>query len=365
MMPAAACLPSRLTSLDVFRGVTMAFMILVNNAGGNRSYWPLEHARWDGWTPTDMVFPTFVWIVGLSIAPALGKRLERGESRAGLFGVAARRAFILFLLGVLVYAYPAFDLSTQRGLGVLQRIAICYLATVSIYLTCLVRGRIIWIVGLLVGYWALMTFAPVPEYGAGRLDVEGNFAHYVDRIVLGAHNYRSTRTWDPEGIVSTLPAIATCLLGLLAGAVVGMKRSFGERAVRLAVAGAVLIVAGLLGCHWEPINKKLWSDTFVLFMAGVDFVLFAGFLWAIDGRGWQRFTKPFEWMGMNAIVIYLASEFLDEALSWAHWKQPIYDRVFAGLGSPENASLAYALAYVGLHFLLAWAMHRRAWFVRI
>ena len=363
MMPAAPVLPSRLTSLDVFRGVTMAFMILVNNAGGSRSYWPLEHARWDGWTPTDMVFPTFVWIVGLSITLSLAKRLERGEPKMALFGVAARRAAILFLLGVLVYAYPAFDLSTQRVLGVLQRIAICYLAAVGIYLTCRVRGQIAWTIGLLAAYWALMTFAPVPEYGAGRLDVEGNFAHYADRIVLGAHNYRSTKTWDPEGVVSTLPAIATCLLGLLAGGIVKMKRSIGERAVWLAVPGVALAAAGLAGSHWEPINKKLWSDTFVLSMAGFDFVVFAGLLWAVDGLGWRHFLKPFTWLGMNAIAIYLLSEFLDEALNWAHWKQPIYDRVFAGLGSPENASLGYALAYVAVHFLTAWLLYRRGWFI--
>ena len=176
----------RLVSLDAFRGAVMAFMILVNTPGdGRHVYWPLEHADWHGWTPTDVVFPSFVWIVGLAMTLSLGRRLTRGDSRGALFATVARRAAILFVLGVLVYVYPRFDLSTQRILGVLQRIAICYLATAAIFLTCKLRGQIVWIVSLMAVYWLLMAFAPVPGYGAGRLDVEGNFAHYIDRIVLG------------------------------------------------------------------------------------------------------------------------------------------------------------------------------------
>ena len=190
----------RLVSLDAFRGATMAFMILVNTPGdGRHVYWPLEHAQWNGWTPTDVVFPSFLWIVGVAITLSLGRRLERGESRADLFRKAAGRGCILFALGMLVYVYPAFDLSTQRILGVLQRIAICYVASAAIFLTAKLRGRIAWIVSLMAVYWLLMAFAPTPGYGPGRLDVEGNFAHYVDRMVLGSHNYHQTRTWDTGG----------------------------------------------------------------------------------------------------------------------------------------------------------------------
>ena len=235
----------RLVSLDAFRGATMAFMILVNNPGdGRHSYWPLQHAEWNGWTPTDVVFPSFLWIVGVAITLSLGRRLARGDSRSELLRQAVRRAAILFVLGVLVYAYPAFNLGTQRILGVLQRIAICYLAASAIYLFTRVRGQIVWIVSLMAAYWLLMAFAPVPGYGAGRLDVEGNFAHYIDRIVLGSHNYRHTRTWDPEGIVSTLPAIATCLLGVLAGHIV--------RACSAAFASAASACSGSAPYCWPP-----------------------------------------------------------------------------------------------------------------
>jgi predicted acyltransferase len=365
-MGAQAGLAGRLVSLDAFRGAVMAFMILVNTPGdGRHVYWPLEHAEWHGWTPTDVVFPSFVWIVGLAMTLALGKRLARGDSRGELFSKAARRAAILFVMGVLVYVYPRFDLGTQRILGVLQRIAICYLVTVAIFLTTKLRGQIAWIVGLMGVYWLLMAFAPVPGYGAGRLDVEGNFAHYIDRIVLGSHNYIWTKTWDPEGIVSTLPAIATCLLGLIAGHIVGSQRSLRERCLRMLGLGVVLLAAGLICNTWLPINKKLWTDSFTLFMAGLDFILFSGFLWFVDGLGWRRVVKPLVIMGSNAIVIYLASEFLDEALDWVHWRGPIYSHVFAGVGGPYNASLLYAISYVLVLWLFAWFLYRRRWFVRV
>lgn len=366
---------ARLVSLDAFRGITMAFMILVNSPGdGRHSYWPLQHSAWNGWTPTDVVFPSFLWIVGMAIAISLSRRLARGDSRGDLFRKAAGRAAILFVLGMSIYVYPAFDLSTQRILGVLQRIAICYLVTAAIFLTTKWRGQIAWIVGLLAAYWLLMAFAPVPGYGSGRLDVEGNFAHYVDRIVLGTHNYRSTRTWDPEGIVSTLPAIATCLFGVLAGYIVAAPRGFGWRSLRMLGIGAVLLAAGLVCNTWLPINKKLWTDSFALFMAGLDFVLFAGFLWLVDGLGWRRPVKPFVILGMNAITIYLASEFVDEALSWIHWSGPggrvvlrswLYHNLFTGWASPYNASLLYGIAYVLVLYLLAWVLYRRQWFIRV
>ena len=365
----------RLVSLDAFRGATMAFMILVNTAGdGRHVYWPLQHAEWHGWTPTDVVFPSFLWIVGLAMTLSFGRRLARGDSRADLFRKAAGRAAILFVLGVLVYVYPEFNLSTERILGVLQRIAICYLAAAAIFLTAKLRGQIVWIVSLMAVYWLLMAFAPVPGYGGGRLDVEGNFAHYIDRIVLGSHNYIWTKTWDPEGIVSTLPAIATCLLGVIAGHMVASRRGLRERCLRLFGLGAILLAAGLICNIWLPINKKLWTDSFTLFMAGLDFVMFAGLLWLVDGLGWRRVVKPLVIMGKNAIVIYLASEFLDEALGWIHWtgatgrvslRARIYHHLFAGIGGPYNASLSYAIAYVLVLYLFAWALYRRGWIIRV
>jgi predicted acyltransferase len=357
---------ARLTSLDVFRGATIAFMVLVNTAGdGHNVYGPLRHAEWNGWTPTDVVFPSFLWIVGVAMTLSLGKRLSAGISRGHLMLQAFRRAAILYALGFFIYLFPHFDFSTARVLGVLQRIAICYAICAVIFLTTGLRGQIAWIVGLLGSYWLIMAFAPVPGYGAGHLDVERNFAHYVDRIWLGAHNYAATKTWDPEGIVSTLPAIATTLFGIMAGRLLRLKRDLAERCVWLFLAGNLLIMAGLICNVWLPINKKLWTSSFSLFMAGLDFVIFAAVLWWVDGQGHKRFTRPFVILGMNAIAIYMASELIDEVLGATGLRGSLYRNIFAPLASPINASLLYALAYVGLMFAIAYIMYRRRWFMRV
>jgi len=341
-------------------------MVLVNTPGdGEHVYAPLRHATWHGWTPTDVVFPSFMWIAGLAMTLSFGRRLASGAMRSDLMRQTFRRSLILYALGLLVYAYPAFDLPTLRLMGVLQRIAICTCAAAAIWLTTGVRGRIAWLFALLAVYWALMAFVPVPGYGAGRLDVEGNFAHYVDRIVLGRHNYESTGTWDPEGIVSTLPAIATVLLGTLAGDVMAASRSMGHRLRSLLAIGVVLIAAGLICDVWLPINKKLWTSSFALFMAGLDFVLFAGFAWAVDVRGWQRPVRPFVVLGMNAIAVYMVSELLETQLRVMRLREALYVRVFAPLASPLNASLLYALAYTLLMFVVAWMLYRRQWFLRV
>jgi len=365
----------RLVSLDAFRGATMALMVLVNTPGdGDYVYGPLQHADWKGWAPTDVVFPSFMWIVGVALTLSLSRRIAAGASRAQLLTQAFRRAFILYALGLLVYAFPDFNLSTQRLLGVLQRIAICYLIAVAIYLYTRVRGQIIWIVSLLAGYWLLMALVPVPGYGAGRLDVEGNLAHYIDRIVLGAHNYASTKTWDPEGIVSTLPAIATVLFGIMAGQILRLDRTLTRRTAWLLAVGGVLIAAGLI-CHtWLPINKKLWTSSFALFMAGLDFVIFAIMVWWVDIRGHARLMKPLVIMGMNAITVYLVSELLEVLLNAVHFsagghnitaREWLFETLFAPVASPINASLLYAIAYTLLMYAVAYVMYRRRWFVRV
>jgi predicted acyltransferase len=358
--------PTRLVALDAFRGLTILFMVLVNDAGdGRHVYAPLEHAEWNGWTPTDVVFPSFVWIVGVSLTLSMGKKLAAGVTRGALFRQVLRRSLIIYALGLVVYAAPAFNLSTQRLLGVLQRIAICYLAAAAIYLTTKLRGQILWIAGLLTAYWLLMAFAPVPGFGAGNLDVEGNFAHYIDSIVLGAHNYHATKTWDPEGIVSTLPAIATALFGILCGHILQLEKSLSDRVFRMLVLGAALIAAAEICGIWVPINKKLWSTSFVLYMAGLDFILLSVFLWIVDIRGYQRLVKPLVIVGLNPITIYMLSELLSEALDISGLHHTIYSRVFAPLASPINASLLWALAYTGLMYLAAWGMYKKGWIVRV
>ena len=363
---AAAATSTRLVSLDAFRGATIALMVLVNTPGdGSHVYAPLEHAEWHGWTPTDVVFPSFLWIVGVSLTLSFQKRLAAGATRADLFKQALRRAAILFAVGLFLYGFPRFDLSTWRILGVLQRIAICYLAGAAIWLTTGLRGRLAWTVGLLASYWALMMMVPVPGFGAGNLGVEGNFAHYVDSIVLGSHNYGQTKTWDPEGIVSTLPAIATVLLGMFAAQVLRLRRPLGERLGWMLGIGVGLLVAGLMCDQWLPINKKLWTTSFTLFMAGLDFVLLAGFAWLVDGLGWRKGVRPFVILGMNAIAIYVVSELLDSILWMLHWRASIYRTLFAPLASPINASLLYAVSYTLVMFVIAWVLYKRGVFLKV
>jgi predicted acyltransferase len=364
MGPVADANPmARLIALDAFRGATIALMIIVNDPGGPVSYGPLNHSRWHGWTLTDTVFPTFLWIVGVSLTLSLGKRIEAGVLRSRLLAQIFRRAAILFVLGLAIYAFPDFDLPTQRILGVLQRIAICYLIASVIYLYTGIRGQITWLLSLLTIYWLLMMLVPVPGYGAGRLDLEGNFAHYIDRIVLGRHNY-SGNTWDPEGIVSTLPAVATALFGIMAGHVLRLKTALSERTLWLLLAGIVLIALGLVSNIWLPINKKLWTDSFALFMAGLDFVLLAAFLWIVDYLGYRRLVRPLVIMGMNAIALYLASEFGAEILGMMSIQHRVYS-LFLTIASPINAALLYSVAFTLFIYLIGYLMYRRGWFLRI
>ena len=341
-------IPKRLLSLDAFRGIVIALMVLVNTPGDHRNvYAPLSHADWHGWTITDWVFPSFVWIVGVAIT--LGRPKAYGE--------ILRRAAILFVLGLVLYAFPTFPVDSFRVLGVLQRIAICYAAAALIYRETGLRGQILTILGLLTSYWLIMAYVPAPGFAAGDLSVEGNIAHYVDRILLGAHNYQNTKTWDPEGVISTLPAIATCLLGVVAGQMMKAKQ--------LILTGAALLAAALFLDQFLPINKKLWTSSFTLLMGGFDFMVFGAMLWLIDVKKVIAPFRPAMIMGANAIAVYLLSEYLDTILNRMHWKEPIYQALFVPYFSPINASLAFAVAYVALHFCFAYGLYRKGWFLRV
>lgn len=343
----------RLLSLDVFRGLVMAFMVLVNVPGtGAHVYPPLRHAAWDGWTPTDAVFPSFVWIVGVAIS------FKRPELPRVL-----RRSAILFALGLFLYLFPGFDFAHMRILGVLQRLALCYLATALLARWLSPRGMAFAAVALLAVYtWLMMGL------GEGRLDVDGNFAHAVDRAILGQHNYAHTKTWDPEGIVSTLTAIVTCILGYLAGGFLAGRTL--PRSSSLIPMGVALLAAGAVWAQWMPVNKQLWSPSFTLLMAGMDCVLLAALTWAIDERGWRGpAVTAFTILGMNAIAIYLSHELIDIALqsipfAGATLRVWLYQTCFAPLAAPVNASLLYALCYTAINWVIAWALWRRNWFLR-
>jgi predicted acyltransferase len=389
----------RLVSLDAFRGATVAAMLLVNNPGSWKdTYAPLRHADWHGWTFTDTVFPFFLWIVGVALPLSFAKRLAQGAKPADLFRHALVRAGIIFALGLFLNSFGSLiDGSVARKgagtwlgdwaqsvriLGVLQRIALCYLAASAIYLTTCLRGRIVWTVGLLAGYWLVMRWAPVAGGSTGGFDEQGNFSQWLDQLVLGAHCYKGTKTYDPEGLFSTLPAIATCLLGVLTGEWMRTERPPAERVAWLLVAGNLMLFAGGLMDLACPINKKIWTSTFSVFMAGLAMNCFGVWYWLIDVQGWRAWARPFVIFGMNAIAMFVLAGVIGRAiaeipmpaaagqsLSLRSW---IWDRCFLALtrGEPalcsaNFASLLYALSFVALLFGIAWLMYRRKWFIKV
>jgi predicted acyltransferase len=366
----------RLLSLDVFRGATIASMMLVNNPGTwNAVYPPLRHAVWHGWTFTDIIFPFFLWIVGVAMTLSFARRLAQGADRKILLLHTIRRAALIFALGLLLNGFPYYDLSTLRIPGVLQRIAVCYLIGGVIYLTTSIRAQGVWTAGLLLVYWLMMKLVPVPGYGAGVLDKEGNLAQYIDGLFLSGHMWAATKTWDPEGIISTLPAIATTLFGILTGHLLRSRRSPREKTAGLLITGGALLAAGLLMGVWLPINKNLWTSSYAVFMAGMASVIFGFCYWLVDVNGYKRWAMPFAIYGMNAITVYVLAGLLAKTLgvirvtgsdgAGLSLGRFIFDRIYAPLASPINASLLYALTYVLLFFAVSYLMFRRRWFVKV
>ena len=299
-LPTSSSIPStRLTSLDLFRGVTIAAMILVNDAGNDHSYWPLEHADWNGWTPTDLIFPFFLFIVGVSLVFSFESRLQRGDSKSVLLLHTVRRATIIVAIGLamnysLVLLAPSI-FTQVRIPGVLQRIGICYLAASILFLYTRRRTRAFVVAALLIGYWVLMRFVPVPGFGIPGRDIpflhpDANLAAYLDRKVF-THLWETTR--DPEGLLSTLPAIATPLLGVFTGEWLRSKRSLKTKALGMLLFGVVGVILGRTWAVWFPINKKLWTSSYVLFTAGLALICLALCYWFMDIKRWggTRFNR--------------------------------------------------------------------------
>ncbi|HEX7778285.1 MAG TPA: heparan-alpha-glucosaminide N-acetyltransferase domain-containing protein, partial [Vicinamibacterales bacterium] len=289
----------RLTSVDVFRGATMAAMVIVNTPGDwSNVYWPLLHAEWHGWTPTDLIFPFFVFIVGVAIV------LSKKSTAAP--GPVFRRAAVIFGLGLLLALYPRFDFTTVRIMGVLQRLAVCYLAAVLVYRVAGghdERRRLVVVTGvaagLLVIYWALLTFVPPPGGVAGDLSPSGNLGAWIDRTVLGeAHLWRQSKTWDPEGLLSTLPAIASALAGIAAGIILTSSRDASLKVRMLVISGVALAAAGWIWGLTFPINKNLWTSSYVLFTSGLASLLLAFCYWIVDLRQQRSLARPFVVMGV-------------------------------------------------------------------
>ena len=396
----------RLLSLDVFRGLTIIGMLLVNDPGNARNaYAELRHSAWHGWTAADLVFPFFLLVVGLTTHLSLQSRQERGDRDGALRRQILRRGAIIFGIGVLLnwfpfYQYGAIDgnpspdfvdhviarLTDLRFLGVLQRIGLAYICAALISLHAPTKRVVTIIVGLLLGYWLAMTLLPVPgqsELGARLLDDPARtLSAWVDQLTLdwsewglGNHIWQDTKVFDPEGLLSTLPAIATTLIGVLAGRWLGSLRSLGERLRGLLVAGVALTIAGLVWNFVFPINKNLWTSSFVVFTAGVGLVILAAIAWIVDVKRWKSWTQPFAVFGTNPITAYVGAELtailfdstikfrVDGRLQSLH--EVVYQRVLASWMDVRLASLAYSLVFVALWYSLLLPLYRRGRILKI
>ncbi|MEE9167665.1 MAG: DUF5009 domain-containing protein [Candidatus Neomarinimicrobiota bacterium] len=387
----------RLLSLDAFRGMTIATMILVNTPGSwAYVYAPLRHAKWHGWTPTDLVFPFFLFIVGVAMSFSFSKHLAVGVSVRDLHMKVLQRALIIFGLGIFMAAYP-FNIpftiqelttsfhfidilnrfETIRIVGVLQRIAICYLAASLVILNLGRRGRVLVTLGLLLGYWLVMVLVPVPEYGRGVLTMEGNLGRYIDLAVLGRNHMYSVGgglPFDPEGLLSTLPAIATTLLGVFVGDYLRSHESHGTKAATLFFVGVIGIAIGKFLSLGFPINKQIWTSTYTVFAAGWATLVLSLAYWLVEVRGVSRAIKPFLVFGSNSIFVFVASglvvktilridlSYHDSNLSLYTY---LYEAVFVPLAGNLNGSLLFAVSWIMMWLGVLWILYWKKIFIKI
>lgn len=385
--PAGKSPLKRLLSLDVARGITIAFMIMVNNNGGAGSWHFMNHAHWNGLTPTDLVFPTFVFVVGISIVFATEARLSKGAPRSELVRHTIVRTVILILLGIIVNSFPFFALPHMRFYGVLQRIAVCYLFVSLFYLW----DRRVWtkvaaLAVVLLGYWALV-WAPVPGVGKpGRdipfLDEKQNIVSYVDRQLMPHHLYLDGNdspdphnTRDPEGLLSDIPAIGTALLGLLTGLWLRTGRSARNKFAGLAIGAASCLALGYLWSLWFPLNKNMWTSSYVLVAAGCSLVLMSLCYWAVELRGWRTgWTWPWLVFGSNAITAYMFSELfpttfwltkIQEGGKNVNLQDWIMRHFFTQIAPPGWAQFGWSFCFTAVCMIPVWIMYRKKIFVKI
>ncbi len=378
---------ARLLSLDLLRGLTIGFMILVNNNGDERhAYWALKHSPWNGFSPTDLVFPTFLFLVGITTVLSTAARRAKGVSRQSLFAHTVKRTIILYLLGLVVNSFPFFNVHTMRFYGVLPRIAICYFIVATFYLLSPGwKNKVVVAVAALVGYWALMRFVPVPGYGTPThqiplLDRDANLAAWLDRHIFSApHLYERTR--DPEGLLSTIPAVATTLMGLLTGLWLRTDNTLRRKANAIAAAGLASAALGGLWALEFPINKKLWTSSFVLYAGGLSLMLLALAIWIVDARRAheeaeenKRAPVVFTFLlvfGTNAIFAYVLSELLASVLGDIHvaphrnLHQWFYQGIAAVVPDPAVASLLYSLGFVLVCWAPVYVLYRKRIFIKI
>ncbi len=396
----------RLLSLDVFRGMTIAGMLLVNDPGTwSAIYPPLEHAPWNGWTPTDLIFPFFLFIAGVTTHLSLTSRRARGDDEAAIRRQIIRRGALIFLLGFLVNGFPYFTWGNITGvadptfiqrvidrlyhwriMGVLQRIGLAYMLGALLSQGKSLKRQVATIVVLLYGYWFAMTVLPVPDSGAmGQLmlgDPARTMAAWWDRLLLdwtrfglGNHTWVSSVTWDPEGIFSTIPAIGTAMLGNLAGQWIGTRRSLTERINGLFAIGSIAMMMGMMWNWAFPINKSLWTSSYVVFCAGMACVALATVMWVVDVQNIRKWTKPFVIYGMNPMVAFVGSGVMARCIysiftvTYDGKKIPleagIYQTLFASWLEPVNASLAFAITFVLFWFGILSVLYQKKIFFKV
>jgi predicted acyltransferase len=392
----------RLLALDVFRGLTVAGMLLVNNPGSwGAIYSPLAHATWHGWTPTDLIFPFFLFIVGITTHLSLDARQARGDGPSVLLRQVLRRGAVIVACGLFLSWFPGFTYARTEALadatfldrvlhrlehlrwpGVLQRIGLAYVAGAMLVLRFDWRRQLVAVGVLLVGYWALMTLMPVPGTGGQRgallLDeLSLVLSAWLDRTLLGErHLWSGTRTWDPEGLLSTLPAVGTVLLGALTGTWLGQReRSLEHRLSAQFAVGALLMVFGAMWGWVFPINKGLWTSSYVVFSGGMAAVALATCLWLIDVQHWRGWTQAVVVYGTNPLVAFVGSGLLARLIggliTWesdgrrVSLQQAIHETVFASWAPPRLASLLFALSFVLLWYPILRHLHRRGIVVKV
>jgi len=380
----------RWLSVDVLRGLTIGFMIMVNNnGGGDQAYWAMKHTDWNGFTPTDLVFPTFLFLVGISTVFSTQARLAKGDTKSSLLFHTIRRAITLYLLGLIVNSFPYFHLHTMRFYGVLPRIAICYLIVAVLYLySPSWKNKAVLAIAALISYWILMRFVPVPGYGIPThtiplLDRDANLAAWLDRQIFSpSHLYEHTR--DPEGLLSTLPALATTLIGMLTGIWLRSTRTIVAKARGIAIAGCAVLITGGLWNFTFPVNKKLWTSSYVLYAAGWSLLLLALSIYLVDIYGARKTnasdasrtdeqarnrTMVLLVFGTNAIAAYVLSELLPGLLDLIHPHPSILRSFYLGIlrvipYSPI-ASMIYCIIFAAICWLPIYVLYRRRIFLKI
>jgi predicted acyltransferase len=383
---------NRLLSLDVLRGITIAFMIMVNNNGGEGSWRFMNHAAWNGLTPTDLVFPTFMFVMGASIVLSVNARLASGATRAQIAWHTLRRAGLLFFFGFLGNSFPFFHLEHLRVYGVLQRLGLCYLVVGLFYL----YDRRVWtkvaaLVAVLVGYWILVRWVPVPGYGLpGRdipfLDPHVNIVNWLDEHMFPYHLYEDWTTHnlrDPEGLLSSIPAVGTVLLGLLTGlwlrAQKPAKTNIKTKTLGLLAGAVACLATGYLWSLSFPLNKKMWTSSYVLVAAGWSLAVFTLVYWVVEQWGWGKlrgkgFVCPWLVLGSNAIVAYMFSELLASTLgniSFSAHGHPtdvpayVFSHVFANIPDPGWAAFAWSVFFLAVCFLPMGLLYRKKIFIKL